>query len=63
MRSTGHPGQKKLGHGEGYIYPHDDPAGFETDHLPEALRGKRYYIPTSELEDSGAERARDELDG
>ena len=43
LRSTGHPGQKKLGHGEGYVYPHDDPAGFEMDYLPEALRGKRYY--------------------
>ena len=20
---------RKLGHGEGYVYPHDDPAGFE----------------------------------
>ena len=45
LRSTGHPGQKKLGHGEGYIYPHDDPAGFELDHLPEQLRGKRYWRP------------------
>jgi putative ATPase len=45
LRSTGHPGQKKLGHGKGYIYPHDDPAGFETDYLPEELRGKRYWRP------------------
>jgi putative ATPase len=45
LRSTGHPGQKTLGHGEGYIYPHDDPAGFETDHLPDKLRGRRYYKP------------------
>jgi putative ATPase len=48
LRSTGHPGQKKLGHGEGYIYPHDDPAGFETDHLPEALRGRKYWRPEGE---------------
>jgi putative ATPase len=45
LRSTGHPGQKKLGHGEGYVYPHDDPAGFGTDHLPEGLKGRRYYKP------------------
>jgi putative ATPase len=45
LRSTGHPGQKKLGHGKGYIYPHDDPAGFEADYLPEELRGKRYWRP------------------
>ncbi len=46
LRSTGHPGQKKLGHGEGYIYPHDDPAGFEADYLPEELRGRIYWRPT-----------------
>src|SRR5437870_5528859 len=26
---------RKLGHGDGYIYPHDDPAGFEASYLPE----------------------------
>jgi putative ATPase len=36
---------RRLGHGEGYVYPHDDPAGFEADHLPEELRGRRYYRP------------------
>jgi putative ATPase len=46
LRSTGHPGQRKLGHGEGYVYPHDDPAGFAVDHLPEELRGRRYWRPT-----------------
>ena len=32
---------RKLGHGEGYIYPHNDPAGFETSYLPEELEGRR----------------------
>ncbi len=45
LRSTGHPGQRKMGHGEGYVYPHDDPAGFETSYLPDELKGKRYYKP------------------
>jgi putative ATPase len=45
LRSTGHPGQRKLGHGEGYVYPHEDPAGFEMSYLPEELKGKRYYKP------------------
>src|SRR5256885_3500735 len=26
---------RRLGHGEGYVYPHSDPAGFETSYLPE----------------------------
>jgi putative ATPase len=45
LRSTGHPGQRQLGHGEGYVYPHDDPAGFDMSYLPEELRGKRYWRP------------------
>jgi len=45
LRSTGHPGQRKMGHGEGYVYPHDDPAGFDVSYLPDELKGKRYYKP------------------
>ena len=36
---------RKLGHGEGYVYPHDDPSGFEVDYLPDELKGKKYYRP------------------
>jgi putative ATPase len=46
LRDTSYRGARKLGHGEGYVYPHDDPAGFEAEHLPEELRGRRYYRPT-----------------
>jgi putative ATPase len=45
LRSTGHPGQRELGHGKGYVYPHDDPAGFEMSYLPDELKGKRYFKP------------------
>jgi len=55
LQSAGHPlAKKKLGRGEGYLYPHDDPAGFEVDHLPEELKGRRYYQPSG----SGEERDR-----
>ena len=36
---------KQLGHGEGYVYPHDDPTGFDVDYLPDELKGKKYYRP------------------
>jgi len=45
LRDSHYPGAKKLGHGQGYIYPHDNPAGFDTDHLPGELKGRRYYQP------------------
>jgi putative ATPase len=43
---------RRLGHGEGYIYPHDDPRGFEVDYLPEELRGRKYYRPSGNGEES-----------
>jgi putative ATPase len=48
LRDTHYRGARKLGHGEGYLYPPDDPAGYEVDYLPEELRGRRYYEPPDE---------------
>ena len=46
LQSSGYPlAKKRLGKGEGYIYPHDDPAGFDVDYLPDELKGTRYYEP------------------
>ena len=45
LRDAHYAGAKKLGHGTGYVYPHDDPAGFEVDNLPDELKGKKYYRP------------------
>ncbi len=42
---------RRLGHGEGYVYPHDDPSGFEVDHLPEELKGRTYYEPSGSGEE------------
>jgi putative ATPase len=54
LRSTGHArAAQARGHGEGYVYPHDDPAGFDVSYLPEELRGRRYYRPSG----SGEEQA------
>ena len=53
LRSTGHAqAARERGHGEGYLYPHEDPAGFELEYLPEALRGRRYYRPSGSGEET-----------
>lgn len=44
---------RRLGHGKGYVYPHDDPAGFEVDNLPDELKGRRYYEPSGAGEETG----------
>ena len=48
LRDAHYRGAKKLGHGEGYVYPHSDPAGFDIDYLPDELKGRTYYEPKDE---------------
>ena len=48
LRDASYPGAKKLGRGKGYVYPHSDPSGFEVNHLPDQLKGRRYYDPTDD---------------
>ncbi len=48
LRDAHYPGAKRLGHGKGYIYPHDLEVGVATQqYLPDELRGRRYYEPTA----------------
>ena len=49
---------RKLGHGEGYVYPHDDPKGFETSYLPDELQGRTYYEPSGNGEETSDEKTR-----
>ncbi|KZE94064.1 putative AAA domain-containing protein [Agromyces sp. NDB4Y10] len=47
LRDAHYPGAKRLGHGKGYVYPHDDPIGVvPQQYLPDPLRGAVYYTPT-----------------
>ncbi|MDF2508743.1 replication-associated recombination protein A [Microbacterium sp. Leaf161] len=53
LRDAHYPGAKRLGHGRGYVYPHDGEFGIlPQQYLPDELRGKRYYEPKN----LGAER-------
>jgi putative ATPase len=52
LRDTHYPGARKFGHGEGYIYPHSDEAGFDVDYLPDELKGRVYYRPVGRGEES-----------
>ena len=51
LRSAAIPGQRKLGRGQGYRYPHEDPAGFDVDCLPEELAGRVYFTPSGNGEE------------
>ncbi|MCC2032125.1 replication-associated recombination protein A [Microbacterium allomyrinae] len=48
LRDAHYPGAKRLGHGKGYVYPHDSEIGVSPQqYLPDELRDRRYYEPTN----------------
>jgi putative ATPase len=54
LRDAHYKGAAGLGHGEGYVYPHDDPSGAAgQQYRPEALEGRVYYEPSSQDGDPG----------
>lgn len=53
LRDANYRSAKKLGHGQGYLYPHSFPGAYvDQQYLPDALKGKRYYEPS----ESGQEK-------
>lgn len=49
LRGTGYRGAARLGHGKGYLYPHDHPGHFvEQRYLPRELEDTRFYRPGEE---------------
>ena len=48
LRDSSYAGAARLGHGKGYLYAHDDPAGVvQQQYAPDGLVGRRYYVPTT----------------
>ncbi|MFJ4850211.1 MULTISPECIES: replication-associated recombination protein A [unclassified Streptomyces] len=47
LRDSHYKGAAKLGHGKGYLYPHDLPGGIAAQqYAPDDIHGTRYYEPT-----------------
>jgi putative ATPase len=60
LRDAHYPGAKLLGHGKGYVYPHDLPEGIVAQqYAPDTVNGRTYYEPSSHgMESRFSERAR-----
>src|SRR5690242_3691110 len=60
LRDAHYPGAERLGHGKGYVYPHDLPEGIVTQqYAPDVINGRAYYEPSGHgMESRFAERAR-----
>ncbi len=68
LRDTSYRGAARLGHGKGYLYPHDYTDGIvRQTYAPEAVAGRRYYQPTRHGAEARyadrSERIRAVLDG
>jgi putative ATPase len=47
LRDAHYRSASTIGHGEGYVYPHDRPGAFvDQEYRPAALAGNRYYEPS-----------------
>ena len=48
LRDASYPGARRLGHGAGYRYPHDDPSRFVVEtYVPENVKDRTYYEPSN----------------
>ena len=53
LRDAHYPGASRLGHGQGYRYPHDDPTGWvDQQYRPEHLQGRVYYVASGHGEEA-----------
>ena len=53
LRDASYGAARKLGHGKGYVYPHDEPGHWaEQTYRPEAYEGRRYLRPSGMGEDT-----------
>lgn len=58
LRDSHYPQAKRLGHGRGYVYPHDDPEGIVAQtYAPDEVADREYYRPSQR----GSERRLREL--
>lgn len=49
MRDGHYPGGRQLGHGKGYLYPHDFPGNYvPQQYLPDGVQGTPFYEPTEQ---------------
>jgi putative ATPase len=60
LRDSHYAGAQRLGHGKGYVYPHDVPEGIVAQqYAPDVVNGRAYYEPTTHgMEARFSERAR-----
>lgn len=63
LRDAHYSGAQALGHGKGYVYPHDLPDGVAAQqYLPDELSEVRYYQPTGHGNEAHLAAAKEQID-
>jgi putative ATPase len=63
LRDTSFAGAAKLGHGKGYLYPHDFPGHWvKQDYMPPSIKSRRYYIPSDQGQEAKIKENHDRRD-
>ncbi|HZP84981.1 MAG TPA: replication-associated recombination protein A, partial [Chthonomonadaceae bacterium] len=61
LRDSHYPGGKAMGHGKGYLYPHDFPGHYVAQqYLPDGVQGTPFYEPTEEGTEAKIKRRMEE---
>lgn len=61
LRDSHYPGGKQMGHGAGYLYPHDFPNHHvEQQYLPDGVQSTPFYEPTEEGQEAKIKRRMEE---
>jgi putative ATPase len=61
LRDSHYKGAASLGHGKGYVYPHDDPTGWvPQQYRPDELQDRPYYEPSPHGFEGTLHRSRSE---
>ena len=61
LRDAHYQGASTLGHGDGYLYPHDDPRGWvPQQYAPDDMAGRTYYEPTTHGYEANVSRRMDD---
>jgi len=64
LRGSNYAGAASLGHGDGYVYPHDDPRGWvDQRYLPEEVGDAVYWRASEHGEEPARDRWRRDASG
>jgi putative ATPase len=64
LRDASYKGAARLGHGKGYVYPHNEPGGWVAQqYRPAHLEGRTYWEPTGRGQDQRREAGTGDADG